>query len=103
MRSAPIAILIASAATAHAEDADVASGHRLAQLWCGTCHQVATEDPLKPTPSLPELARLWSSPGAREIYAIEPRKHAELYAHGRSDKGYQRICVQPQRQIGGPR
>jgi cytochrome c len=62
MRRASIAILIASAATAHAEDADVASGHRLAQLWCGTCHQVATEDPLKPTPSLPELARLWSAP-----------------------------------------
>ena len=62
MRSAPIAILIAAATPAHAEGGDVASGHRLAQIWCGACHQVGAEDPAKLTPSLPELARLWSAP-----------------------------------------
>jgi mono/diheme cytochrome c family protein len=62
MRRASIAILIAAATPAHAEDVYVASGHRLAQIWCGACHQVGTEDPPKPTPSLPELARLWSAP-----------------------------------------
>lgn len=61
MRRASIAILVAATATAHAEG-DVASGQRLAQIWCGSCHQLGAEDPQKPTPSLPELARLWSAP-----------------------------------------
>jgi cytochrome c len=59
MRRASIASLVVAAATAHAEGGDVASGHRLAQIWCGSCHQVGVGDPLKPTPSLPELAHLW--------------------------------------------
>jgi cytochrome c len=62
MRTASIASLVVAAATARAEEGDVASGHRLAQIWCGSCHQVGVEDPLKPTPSLPELARLWPAP-----------------------------------------
>jgi cytochrome c len=62
MRKISIAILVAATVTAHAEGGDVAAGHRLAQIWCGSCHQVGAEDPRKPTPSLPELARLWSAP-----------------------------------------
>jgi len=62
MRRASIASLVATAVTAQAEGADVASGQRLAQIWCGSCHQIGVGDSLKPTPSLPELARLWSAP-----------------------------------------
>ena len=61
MRRASIASLVAAAVTAQAEGADVASGQRLAQIWCGSCHQIGVGDSLKPTPSLPELARLWSA------------------------------------------
>jgi cytochrome c len=62
MGKASIAILIVAAGPGYAEGGDVASGHRLAQIWCGACHQVGTEDSAKLTPSLPELARLWSAP-----------------------------------------
>ena len=62
MRMAFIASLVVAAATARAEGGDVASGHRLAQIWCGACHQVGAEDPAKATPSLPELAHVWSAP-----------------------------------------
>ena len=63
MRMALMAIVVAGAATAaHAEGGDVASGHRLAKIWCGTCHQVGAEDPPKPTPSLQQLAFLWPAP-----------------------------------------
>jgi cytochrome c len=51
-----------AAVTAQAEGTDIASGHRLAQIWCGSCHQIGVRDPLKPAPSLPELTRLWSAP-----------------------------------------
>jgi mono/diheme cytochrome c family protein len=57
-----IVILIATATTTHAEGGDVPSGHRLAQIWCGACHQVGAEDPVKPTPSLTQLACLWPAP-----------------------------------------
>ena len=62
MRRTSIVILIVAGATAHAESDEVASGHRLAQIWCSACHQVGAEDPPKATPSLPELAHVWSAP-----------------------------------------
>jgi hypothetical protein len=33
---------------------------------------------------------------AGKLHENEPCKHAELHAHGGSDQGYQRICVEPQ-------
>jgi mono/diheme cytochrome c family protein len=63
LHTALIAIVVAGAVTtAHAEGGDVASGRRLAEIWCGTCHQVGAEDPPKPTPSLQQLAFLWPAP-----------------------------------------
>ena len=52
-----------------AESGDIGSGHRLAEIWCQSCHQVGPEDAPRPTPGLPQLAILWSSDLLRKFLA----------------------------------
>jgi cytochrome c len=59
MSAAIIAVTVAT--SAFAQHSNIESGHRLAEIWCGSCHQIGPEASMRPTPSLPELARLSST------------------------------------------
>ena len=61
-RSLSAAIIAVTLVTpAFSQHGNLESGRRLADIWCGSCHQVGPEASLRSTPSLPELARLSST------------------------------------------
>jgi mono/diheme cytochrome c family protein len=54
-------IAVALASSAFAQSDEVASGRRLAESWCSSCHQIGPEASTGPAPSFPQLARLPST------------------------------------------
>jgi mono/diheme cytochrome c family protein len=65
------------ATSAFAEHGNIDSGRRLAEIWCGSCHQIGPEASARPTPSLPDLAGL-STTTERSLKSFLKSSHEDM-------------------------